>query len=179
MQQVNASTVRKLVDDLKKMKLVNEPGQNVESFANKIIEQAKRIDGSGLAPRDLASLVVGCFLGGSALECEMAESTLHDKADSMFSGSEWKSIVRIIKTKYCSLIAQDLWGPAKTTKTIHTELAGLQAKVNKLTQVLNNQKNKNNGSNCQATGTANNNLSEIICYGCGGKGHKVRNFPSN
>jgi len=58
MQQTNSSSVRKLVDELEGLKLTQEPAQNVETFANKVLEKAKRIEGTGLAPRDLGALVV-------------------------------------------------------------------------------------------------------------------------
>ena len=47
LQQVNAASVRALVDKLKTMSLINEPGQNVDTFGDNVIVLCRRIVGTG------------------------------------------------------------------------------------------------------------------------------------
>ena len=52
---------------LQGLKLAKEPAENVESFAEKVTDIAKRIQGTGpdTCPQDLPTLVYECFLGSS------------------------------------------------------------------------------------------------------------------
>ena len=61
-KQVNSSAVCALVQALKKMRLVDEPGQDVENFGNKMAEMARHIIIIGPAPNDLSTLVATVFV---------------------------------------------------------------------------------------------------------------------
>ena len=80
-QQVSSSSVRTMVDNLKKLRSINEPGQDVDSFGSKVIELARRIDGSGLPPLDLSSIVAGCFLECDVKLFQLTALTLHNQVD--------------------------------------------------------------------------------------------------
>ena len=62
LQQINSSSVRQLVKELEKLKLRDEPGQNVLTFGDKVLEVARRIDRTGMAPKDLTLVVASRFL---------------------------------------------------------------------------------------------------------------------
>ena len=66
-QHLNSSSVRKLIQELQNLKLINEPGQNVSNFSNKVSELAKRITGSGSAPDDLTVLVAVTYLDSTRI----------------------------------------------------------------------------------------------------------------
>lgn len=81
-QQVSASSIRTLVDKLKKLHLLNEPGQNVEVFGSKVIELARRIEGSGGAPKDLTSIVATCFTDCDVLAFQLKALAFSDLVDT-------------------------------------------------------------------------------------------------
>ena len=62
-QSLNTSAVRVLTEQLQQLKLSKEAGENVETFADKVVDIAKRIQGAGPAtcPRDLPTLLYECF----------------------------------------------------------------------------------------------------------------------
>ena len=62
LQQTNSSSVRQLVTKLEKMVLKDESGQNVITFGDKVMEVARRIEGTGMAPRDLSAICASRFL---------------------------------------------------------------------------------------------------------------------
>ena len=61
-KQVNSSSVRQLVSKLEKMTLKDEPGQDVLLFGDKVLEICRRIDGTGMGPKDLVILCEESFL---------------------------------------------------------------------------------------------------------------------
>ena len=65
MQQVNAASVRSLEQKLLHMDLLQEEGEDVASFGDKVLEVARRLDGTGMKPRDLNALVAGRFLSAT------------------------------------------------------------------------------------------------------------------
>ena len=76
-QQLNDSVVRVLIDKLKSMKVKRELVQNVETFAHKILELAKRIEGSRGAPNNLTSLVAKTFVNSKVMSFNMEAICLH------------------------------------------------------------------------------------------------------
>ena len=57
LQQVTDAAIRVMVENLRKMKLKEEPAQNCESFKDKIYDIAQQIEGSGRPPNYLTSPV--------------------------------------------------------------------------------------------------------------------------
>ena len=136
-QYLNASSVRKMVDQLQGMKLISEPGQNVNTFANKILELANRIEGSGGAPADLALIVAGTFLGGTVQAFELKVLGLHDRLDEDPACLDIKTMVKRLQSKYDSLVTLDMWTPKNDRKANEdNELAALTATVSNLVQKL-------------------------------------------
>ncbi len=132
-QQVSSSAVRLLVDKLKGMHLLQEPGQDVEIFGSKIIEMTRRIQGSGSAPRDLTTIVAATFIDCDVLAFKLRALTLFDIVNTDPNAMTWEEIVRTLKTKYTSLLGQDLWEPQKSrAKKEDSVLDGLHAAINKL-----------------------------------------------
>ncbi len=171
-QQVSASSVRALVDNLKKMHLLQEPGQDVEAFGSKIIEMTRRITGSGLAPTDLTSIVAGCFIDCDVLAFKLKALSFFDAVDDNAASMTWEEIVRQLKAKYRSLLGQDFWEPQKRLKTADTStLDGLHAAINKLSAQVSSGAPP--GKKGPPSGTR-----TVTCYDCGKPGH-VRNDCPN
>jgi hypothetical protein len=66
-QRLSSCGVRTLMKKLQALKLAKEPGENVETFATKVLEIAKLIKGTGPenCPKDLVVLAYEPFLGSS------------------------------------------------------------------------------------------------------------------
>jgi hypothetical protein len=62
LQQVDSAAIRALVDELKNLSLLKEPGQDVEIFGRRVVELCRHISGTGCAPPDLVVLAAATFL---------------------------------------------------------------------------------------------------------------------
>jgi hypothetical protein len=134
-QQVSASAIRTMVNWLKDMSLIKEPGQDVETFGSKIVEMARRITGSGAAPSDLTSIVAGCFVDCDMLAFKLKVLSSFNLVDDKPNAMTWEEIIRKLKAKYLSLLGNGLWEPQKTQSNRSEEsvLDGLHTAINKLT----------------------------------------------
>jgi hypothetical protein len=136
-QQVSASSTRTMVDKLRKMNLKDEPGQHVDNFGSKVIELCKRIAGTGFGPKDLNSIVAGCFLDCDVQLFQLTALNLHNQVDDNPNSIDWETIVRRLKTKFTSPEGMELWEPLKNQEAKKeaesSVLDGLVASINKLT----------------------------------------------
>ena len=158
LQQINSASVRQLVRELEKLKLKNEPGQNVLSFGDKVLEIARRIDGTGMAPKDLTLVVASRFLECDSFPFKIEASRTHREVDCEPGRQTYESIVLGHKNHYRSLVGQELW-PADMPKG-NTEggIAGLRAEFTKLKATMGRGKSRDYGSK----GSAN-----VECFSCG------------
>jgi hypothetical protein len=69
---INESTVRHLTARLQALKLVEQDGENVDEFGDKVLEYARKIQGAGTdnVPSDLPHIVYTCFKGAKSNEFE-------------------------------------------------------------------------------------------------------------
>jgi len=174
MQQINASSVRQLVKQLEALSLKKESEQNVLTFGDRVLELTRRIDGTGMAPRDLNLLVAARFLNADNFQFCIEATRIHREADQDPGSAHYEAIITAHKAHYRSLVAQDLWSPktAENSKNTESELAGLRAEVKRLTAVVSGKKNNsiNNKANDRKNGT---------CFRCHKRGHTRSNCPEN
>lgn len=111
LQQSSASSVRAKVKELTDMNLKSQPGQNVEVFGDRLIDLCRRIEGTGGAPRDLASLVAVTFIDSDVLPFNIEAMRMHNLVDKDPKAMAWQDIVEENKEKYRSLVSQSLWTP--------------------------------------------------------------------
>jgi hypothetical protein len=133
LQQVSSAAVQTLVDELKALSLLKDPGQDVKIFGGRIIELCRQIFGAGSAPANLVVLAAAIFLECDVLSFKLKAIQVHDTVDENFRAMTWDLVVQTLKTKYQSLKGQGLWTPQLTTKKKDSELSGLHAAINKLT----------------------------------------------
>ena len=67
-QQVRQSAICNLVNDLRKIYSIKEPGQDIDTFRSQVIEKTRRVIGSGSAPNDITSISAQCFIGCDVLD---------------------------------------------------------------------------------------------------------------
>jgi hypothetical protein len=116
LQHTSLDAVRSLIDELKGLSLIREPGQNVEIFGGRVVELCRRITGTGLAPTNLVVLAAATFLECDVLSFKLKVIAVHDKLDDNSQAMNWDSIIRTLKTKYQSLKGQNLWTPQEASK---------------------------------------------------------------
>ena len=93
------------------MTLVDEPGQDVKKFGNKMAKMDRRISGIGSDPIYLSTLVATAFINCKVLALQLKDTGLHDLVDSNTKNLSVDNITRTLKTKFWYLKAQGLWIP--------------------------------------------------------------------
>jgi hypothetical protein len=154
LQQVSSEAVRTLVDELKSLSLLKEPGQDAEIFGGWVVELCRRISGTGSAPTNLVVLAAATFLECNVLAFKLKAIKVHDEVEDNPRAMTWDAVVRTLKTKYQSLKGQGLWTPQATSKKKDDELSGLHAAITKLSVQVGGAGSKNGGGG-------------PCCYGCG------------
>lgn len=153
-QIVSSSTVRKMIKDLEKMSIKNEPGQNVETFADKVSDMARLIDGTAQSPNDLNTIVASTFMGSSTLQFEIDIGQMYKECDDVtMNGPTWQSIILAAKTTYRGLISKEKWEAAASEKE-PDPLQAMKAEITQLRRQLSNQ-NNNGGGNANRNGGGN------------------------
>jgi hypothetical protein len=174
-QALNSSAVRMLTEQLQKLKLTKEPGENVSTFSDKVLDIAKRIQGAGpiTCPRDLPHLVYECFQGCSTPVFAMEATTMCFKATKGDpTVDDWEQGVSELKSTYRSLVTRKCWEAAKHHKE-KVEAQAMQAQIKTLQKTVSDfskPKEKTAGSGGSGVDTRE-------CYHCGKKGHIKPNCP--
>jgi hypothetical protein len=100
LQQVSSAAVRALVNELKDLSLLKEPGQDVKIFGGQVIELCCRISITGSAPSDLVVLAAATFLECDVLPFKLKAISIHDAVNKDAQAMNWDTVVRTPKTKY-------------------------------------------------------------------------------
>jgi hypothetical protein len=164
LQQVSSTAVRALVNEIKNISLLKEPGQDVEIFGGRAVELCRRISGTGLAPTNLVVLAAATFLECTVLAFKLKAIKVHDEVNDNSRAMTWDTVIRTLKTKYQSLKGQGLWTPQLTSKKKDDELSGLHFAISKLSAQVGGDGPNNGGGGPR-------------CYGCGKPGHLSRDCP--
>jgi Zinc knuckle len=165
-QHSSSSAVRSLVKKLQELKLVKEPGMNVDTFTKKVSEVVRRIQGqkASSVPADLSVIVAQCYLDTDIDEFKLEASRIFNIVDRDPEAISWRDITTELKTKYRSLVGLDRW-PHKGGKAKQDEMAALQGSINALTEKVGKM---SNGQGVTKSGA------EVKCYNCGEEGHMSR-----
>ena len=108
------------------MKLKDEPGQDVLSFGDKVTELERRIEGTGLGPKDLTLICATCFLKSDRFEFNIEESRFHREVDLDPSKYTYEDIVGRHKSHFRSLQTQGIWESGKIYDKTESELVGMR-----------------------------------------------------
>jgi hypothetical protein len=118
-QQLSSSGVRTLTKKLLALKLAKEPGENVETFAAKVLEIAKRIKGTRPenCPKDLVVLAYEPFLGSSMPTFNMEVIAMYNKATKRDkSVDNFEAHITEFKNQWRDLEICDMWEAKKHHK---------------------------------------------------------------
>jgi hypothetical protein len=125
---LNDSTERFYISKLSQLKLIEEPGENVSVFSDKVLSIAHTIEGiSDDRINNLHTLIYTCYEGCATTTFANAVSTLLAKC---FQGDrevrDWESNVTMLKSMYHDLVTRSSWTALKKSKE-KTEAQGLKA----------------------------------------------------
>lgn len=182
-QSLSSSAVRGLTERLKGLKLSKEPAENVETFTDKVMDIAKRIQGTGpvSCPNDLAQLIYECYNGCST---RMFESHVTDLIKWSANTRDpnhrrvmdhWETELGDLKIKYRDQLERKQWEGANNQKE-KTEAKALVAEIQKIKKKLDDV-TKTGGKTGKQSGGGNANTDSRTCYHCGKKGHIKPNCP--
>jgi hypothetical protein len=177
-QSLNLSAVRTLTEQLQKLKLKDEPAENVETFSQKIVSLAKRIQGAGpdSCPQDLHILVYDCYKGSTTGEFYQLVNGFGIEA-SKGRGLDWMASIIEMKETYRKLVTRGQWEAAKHHKE-KAEAQGLSAAITKLQKTVDGMSGKSGKNSSGKSGASSSGGSDTReCYHCGKKGHIKPNCP--
>ena len=100
LQQVSASAIRSLVRKLEAKPLAQVPGHDMETLSNKLTELCRKIEGAGILPPNLASLVTRTFLQTDVLEFNIETSVISISLSRDISAMLWQEVITQNKSKY-------------------------------------------------------------------------------
>ena len=92
-QHVVSLAVCTLVDKLKNIFLIKEPGQDVETFGLRVIDNTRQAVGSVSSPKNVTSIVSECVIECDFLNFVFKCLQLYNLVDNKHTGTEWESIV--------------------------------------------------------------------------------------
>ena len=133
-RHLNASTIRKIDYELSKLKIINEPGQDVNAFARKITDLAAQIEGgSDSPPTDLSLTVCNTFLSSTEDTFKHRVFEIHNVVERDPSSMHWEDVLQALKDKYDSLVTNEIYQAASDRKQDKdNELAAMTAAVKRL-----------------------------------------------
>jgi hypothetical protein len=175
-QSLSSSAVRALTRRLQSYKLSKEPGENVKNFSVKVIETAKRIQGTGPenCPKDLCVLVYECFLGSSTATFNMEVIAVYNKAAKRDPTVEdWEAHITEFKNSWRNLEIREMWEAKKNHKE-KSEAQAMQAQIKTLQKTVADFTKFKGKKSADTNGGA---ADTRECYHCGKKGHIKPNCP--
>ena len=137
-QHSSSSAARALISKLQELRLVREPGMNVDNFSVKVSDIVQCLEGNHRTsiPDDLSTLVAQCYLDTDVDEFKLAASALFNHVDVNPKAVTWRQIIQELKNKYCSLEGLNHW-PHKSKRSQAEEITALKGTINTLQQKVN------------------------------------------
>ena len=170
---INHSTQRLYIAQLQKLKLIKEPGEDVNLFSDKVLSIARHLGGlSGSPIPDLHTLIYQCYEGSSTPTfASTVTNLLADCFKLVPTAENWENNVAYLKQLYRDLVTRSCWIALKTMKekpdgtAAKASVKSLKAEIKRLKK----SGNDSGGGNSSKT---------YICYWCGEEGHSKPNCPN-
>ncbi len=171
-QQMTPNALRKLEDELKALKLKNEPGLNVANFRIKVGDKAELIHQlKGEDPGDLSLLVSSCFTDVDVKMFSRLVEDTYNLLDENPAAMTYIDVLDKFSAKYDSLVSYGKWVNQPAANALQTQLNKLEARIP-------SQSNSSGGggnSNSNNRGGGNSNSSgkkkKKTCWDCGSENH--------
>ena len=172
LQHTKSATSQTLVEELKGVSLIKEPGQDVNYFGYCVVELCCRISGVGAEPEDQSVIAATTFLECDVLAFKLKALDLLGNIDDNTTALTWTSIVIYLQATYMSFKGQHLWTPQVTGKIKQDEeLSTIHVAIKKISTKIGS-----NGDGANGGGRPQNNqgAESRKCYNCGKNGHLAR-----
>ena len=163
--------IRHLCDKLRKLRLKDIPGENVQELSKTISEIVKKIIASGNTPSDLNDLVVCPFTFASSRMFEAKAMNLYTTIENKTYNHDWRSILDSLTGTYLKLVQQDLYPPANVGKPDPD--ARMQAMIAKEVSKLQLTSAGNSGGG----NTGRPSQGQRKCFKCGSTEHIKKDCP--
>jgi hypothetical protein len=170
MQQVGDVAARLIVDEVRKLKLTDIPGENVKTLTSIIFEYAKHLEGVCAVPPDMASIVTACFTKSSTLTFNIEQLAVKKLAAER--KITWDEALTKLDREYKTLLGNHEWEAALPNQEVPSAQA-LKAEIK--AEIMGELKRSDSGT----TGTNGGNKNRtVICHKCKQPGHYQRDCPS-
>lgn len=148
----STSTWRALITELGKLSIVNEPGENVEAFSDKITGICRTLEGADQLPKDNAMLVAKSYMYSTVSTFGATFMAIYGQIDDSPNAYQWHTIVLRATKLYRGMVQQEMWTVAMPR--VPAALAGELV-------------------------VRDGETSTMTCHNCGVVGHISRNCPKN
>lgn len=148
----SASTWRTLETDLAGLNLSTEPGENVETFAEKLSGICRTLEGAGMLPKDAAMLVTRSLMTSKVPVFAQTFLGIYGELNKKPKSHKWDDVIMEGTSLYRNLVQSKMW----TVDTPRGSPAGLASEL-----------------------VATDGSSTMTCHNCGVVGHMARNCPKN
>jgi hypothetical protein len=108
-QSSSASSWRAMVDALKAMRLSQEPGQNVDTFSDKISSYCRQLEGANKLPEDITVLLAECYMDCTVEAFKIQFLTLFNLCDADPQCTVWHDVVSTATSSFRRLDGRHAW----------------------------------------------------------------------
>ena len=99
--------------EITSLSIINEPGQNVNTFSEKVLDLAGQIEGgSEYPPHDISLTVCNTFLSTSEDTFKHEVLRVHNIVEKDPTSMSYDDVIQTFKDKYDSLVVQELYQAA-------------------------------------------------------------------
>jgi hypothetical protein len=181
LESSTTSALRTVEEELIKMRLKSEPGENVETFTSKMMSKIRRLEGANRLPRDL-----GQIMATSLMDCSVETFRLHfmqvfNELEVDSSKYTYQQIINVATTRYRTALDRHLWTPGSGGQKPDEIPVSMKAELTLLIQstidkrVKANQKSAS-GGNTKGDSLDASSTKTVKCFNCGGQ-HYARDCP--
>lgn len=108
-QSSSSSVWRAMVDSLKALRLRQEPGENVDSFSDKITEYCRSLEGANKLPDDVTVILTEAYMDCTVESFKYQFVSLFNQCDRDPESTDWRAIVEEATSSFRRLNGRKAW----------------------------------------------------------------------